>query len=125
MSATRKTILVVDDSPSIRGLVCAFLMESGYEVASAENGRAALELLDGRKLHLAICDVQMPVMDGIEFVTAMKSLPDYRFVPVIMLTTEWTDERKLQGKEAGAKAWFVKPFDPQKMLAAVTRFILP
>jgi len=69
--------------------------------------------------------VQMPVMDGIEFVTAMKSLPDYRFVPVIMLTTEWTDERKLQGKEAGAKAWFVKPFDPQKMLAAVTRFILP
>jgi two-component system chemotaxis response regulator CheY len=100
-------------------------MESGYEVASAENGRAALELLDGRKLHLAICDVQMPVMDGIEFVTAMKSLPDYRFVPVIMLTTEWTDERKLQGKEAGAKAWFVKPFDPQKMLAAVTRFILP
>lgn len=120
-----KTILVVDDSPSIRGVVSAFLVDQGYEVASAENGKAALELLDGRRLHLVICDVQMPEMDGMAFVTAMKALPDYRFVPVIMLTTEWTDERKLQGKEAGAKAWFVKPFDPQKMLAAVARFILP
>ena len=120
-----KTVLVVDDSPSIRGVVCAFLAENGYDMVSAENGKAALELLDGRRVHLCICDVQMPEMDGMEFVTAMKAMPDYRFVPVIMLTTEWTDERKLQGRQAGAKAWFVKPFDPQKMLAAVARFILP
>jgi two-component system chemotaxis response regulator CheY len=120
-----KTVLVIDDSPSIRGVVSAFLVENGYDVVSAEHGKAALELLDGRRVHLCICDVQMPEMDGMEFVTAMKAMPDYRFVPVIMLTTEWTDERKLQGRQAGAKAWFVKPFDPQKMLSAVARFILP
>jgi two-component system chemotaxis response regulator CheY len=120
-----KTILVVDDSPSIREVVGGFLESAGYDVITADSGVSALKLLDGRKIHLAVCDVQMPEMDGIAFVANMKQVPNYRFTPVIMLTTEWTDERKMQGKEAGANAWFVKPFDPQKMVAAVARFILP
>lgn len=120
-----KTILVVDDSRSIREMVADFLASAGYEVLTATNGTSALELLDGRKIHLVVCDVEMPEMDGIEFVSRMKQTAAYRITPVIMLTTIWTDERKIQGRNAGAKAWFVKPFDPDKMLAAVTRFILP
>lgn len=120
-----KTILVVDDSRSIREMVASFLASAGYEVLTADNGASASQLLDGRKINLVVCDVEMPEMDGIEFVSRMKQLAAYRITPVIMLTTVWTDERKLQGRNAGAKAWFVKPFDPDKMLAAVTRFILP
>jgi two-component system chemotaxis response regulator CheY len=120
-----KTILVVDDSRSIREMVASFLASAGYEVFTADSGASASQLLDGRKINLVICDIEMPEMDGIEFVSRMKQLAAYRITPVIMLTTMWTDERKLQGRNAGAKAWFVKPFDPDKMLAAVTRFILP
>lgn len=120
-----KTILVVDDSRSIREAVAGFLASAGYAVLMADNGVAGMAFLDGRKIHLVVCDVEMPEMDGIEFVSKMKQMAAYRITPVIMLTTVWTDERKIQGKNAGAKAWFVKPFDPEKMLAAVTRFILP
>lgn len=120
-----KTILVVDDSRSIREMVASFLTSAGYEVFTADSGASASQLLDGRKINLVVCDIEMPEMDGIEFVSRMKQMAAYRITPVIMLTTVWTDERKLQGRNAGAKAWFVKPFDPDKMLAAVTRFILP
>ncbi|NBU59758.1 MAG: response regulator [Betaproteobacteria bacterium] len=120
-----KTVLVVDDSASMRQIVSAVLIEAGYEVVTADDGASAMTLLDGRPLHLAICDVEMPHIDGMAFVAHMKQQPAYRFVPVIMLTTLWSDERKMQGRAVGAKAWFVKPFDPPKMLAAVARFILP
>lgn len=120
-----KTILVVEDSRSVREMVRDFLVSAGYSVLTADNGATALQLLDGRKIHLVVCDVEMPEMDGIEFVSRMKQTASYHITPVIMLTTLWTDELKMQGRNAGAKAWFVKPFDPDKMLAAVTRFILP
>jgi len=121
----RKIILVVDDSPSLRQIISIVLTTAGYDVIEAENGQQALEKLDGSKIHLAICDVNMPVMDGIEFVKNVKSMPNYRFLPIIMLTTESGENRKQEGRDAGVKAWVVKPFRPDQILNAVSKLILP
>jgi two-component system chemotaxis response regulator CheY len=120
-----KQILIVDDSASLRQVVSIALKNAGYDVIEAEDGSRALDLLDGKKIHLVICDVNMPVMDGITFVKKVKQMPNYRFLPVIMLTTESRENRKLEGQEAGAKAWVVKPFKPEQMLEAVSKLILP
>lgn len=120
-----KTILIVDDSASLRQVVSIALKGAGYEVVEACDGRDALGKLDGRKLHLIISDVNMPNMDGISFVKEAKKLPDYRFTPVIMLTTESQEDKKREGQAAGAKAWVVKPFQPPQMLAAVAKLVLP
>ena len=121
----RKKILVVDDSPSLRQIISIVLTTAGYDVIEAENGQQALEKLDGSKIHLAICDVNMPVMDGIEFVKNVKSMPNYRFLPIIMLTTESGENHKQEGRDAGVKAWVVKPFRPDQILNAVSKLILP
>ena len=120
-----KTVLIVDDSASLRMVVNAALTGAGYEVLEADDGPPALELLDGRKINLVVCDINMPLMDGLTVVKTMKERPKYRFTPVIMLTTEWTDEMKMKGKEVGAKGWLVKPFKPEQLLAAVAKMILP
>jgi two-component system, chemotaxis family, chemotaxis protein CheY len=121
----KKLILVIDDSASLRQVVGIALKTAGYEVLEAVDGKDALGKLDGRKIHLMICDVNMPVMDGITFVQEAKKLTNYRFVPIIMLTTESRESRKQEGQIAGAKAWVVKPFRPEQMLQAVTKLILP
>lgn len=121
----QKRILVIDDSPSLREVVSISLQRAGYEVVEAGDGKAALAKLDDRKVHLMICDVNMPVMDGITFVRQVKLLPRHRFVPIIMLTTESRESRKVEGQLAGAKAWVVKPFRPEQMLTAVSKLILP
>jgi len=120
-----KTILIVDDSASLRQVVGIALKGAGYETIEACDGKDALGKLDGRKIHLIISDVNMPNMDGISFVKAAKQLPAYKFTPVIMLTTEAGDNMKAQGQAAGAKAWVVKPFQPAQMLNAVSKLILP
>ena len=120
-----KTILIVDDSASLRQVVGIALKGAGYDVLEACDGKDALGKLDGRKIHLIISDVNMPNMDGISFVKAAKQLPAYKFTPVIMLTTEASDGKKAEGQAAGAKAWVVKPFQPAQMLAAVSKLILP
>lgn len=120
-----KTILIVDDSASLRQVVSIALQGAGYDVLEACDGRDALAKLDGRKLHLIISDVNMPNMDGISFVKEAKKKPDYRFTPVIMLTTEGSEDKKREGQAAGAKAWVVKPFMPPQMLAAVAKLVLP
>ena len=120
-----KSILIVDDSASLRQVVSIALKGAGYDVIEACDGKDALNKLDGRKIHLVICDVNMPNMDGISFVKAAKLLPAYKFTPVIMLTTEAGDGKKAEGQAAGAKAWVVKPFQPAQMLAAVAKLILP
>jgi two-component system chemotaxis response regulator CheY len=120
-----KTILVVDDSPSVRQVVGIALRGAGYEVVEGVDGRDALTKLDGRKVHLIISDVNMPNMDGITFVKEVKKLSAYRFTPIIMLTTESQESKKQEGQAAGAKAWVVKPFQPAQMLAAVSKLILP
>lgn len=116
-----QTILVIDDSASLRQVVTMALQGAGYEVLQAGDGMAALALLDGRKIHMAVCDVNMPRMNGIEFVKAAKALPNYRFLPILMLTTESQDSKKEEGKAAGAKAWMVKPFSPTQLVAAVSK----
>lgn len=119
-----KTILVVDDSASMRNLVNMTLSDDGFEVIEACDGRDALNKLTGQKIHLVISDVNMPNMDGITFVTEMKKLSAYKFVPVVMLTTEGSDEKKRAGQAAGAKAWVVKPFQPQQLLAGVRKLLM-
>lgn len=118
-----KTVLVVDDSPSIRQVVGIALRGAGYEIIEATDGADGLSKLGGQRVHLIISDVNMPVMDGITFVKELKALPDHRFTPVVMLTTESQEDKKRQGQEAGAKAWVVKPFQPEKMLAVVSKLV--
>lgn len=120
-----KTIMVIDDSSTIRSSVNMILKKSGYEVIEASDGKDALNKLNGQKVHLTICDVNMPNMDGITFLKSLKLLPDYRFTPVIMLTTESQETKKEEGRQAGAKAWVVKPFKPEQMLSAIEKLILP
>jgi two-component system, chemotaxis family, chemotaxis protein CheY len=120
-----KTILVVDDSSSLRQVVSIALKGAGYDTIEASDGKDALGKIGGRKVHLIISDVNMPVMDGISFVKEVKKLPEHRFTPVIMLTTESQEAKKLEGQAAGAKAWVVKPFLPAQMLAAVSKLVLP
>lgn len=118
--------MIVDDSSSLRQVVQIALKAAGYTVVQAEHGKDALDKLNaGLRPHLIVCDVNMPVMDGITFVKEAKSLPEHKFTPIIMLTTEAGEEKKLEGQTAGAKAWLVKPFRPEVMLKAVQKLILP
>lgn len=120
-----KTIMVVDDSASLRQVVKIALSGAGYDVLEAADGSDALGKLTGQKIHLIISDVNMPNMDGITFVKEAKKLPAYKFTPIIMLTTESQESKKLEGQAAGAKAWVVKPFQPEQMLKAVSKLVLP
>ncbi|AVU77437.1 response regulator [Pseudomonas sp. Fig-3] len=120
-----KSVLVVDDSASVRQVVGIALKSAGYDVIEASDGKDALGKLNGQKVHLIISDVNMPNMDGITFVKEVKKLASYKFTPIIMLTTESQESKKLEGQAAGAKAWVVKPFQPAQMLAAVSKLILP
>lgn len=121
-----KTILIVDDSSSLRTVVKLSLVRAGFEVLEASDGKEGLAQLDkAAKVHLIVSDVNMPNMDGITFVTQVKQHPRHKFTPVIMLTTEGQDAKKEQGRAAGAKAWIVKPFNPPQLLDAVSKLILP
>ena len=120
-----KTILIVDDSASVRQVVGIALKGAGYDVIEGRDGQDALTKLTGQKVHLIVSDVNMPNMDGITFVKNVKALPAYRFTPVIMLTTESQEGKKREGQAAGAKAWVVKPFQPAMLLAAVEKLVLP
>lgn len=120
-----KLILIVDDSASIRQVVSITLRAAGFDTIEATDGSDALAKLTGQRVHLMISDVNMPKMDGITFLKEVKTRPEYKFTPVIMLTTESSDDKKQQGQQAGAKAWMVKPFQPQQMLAAVSKLVQP
>lgn len=120
-----KTVMVIDDSASIRQVMSLTLGKAGYDVTEACDGADALSKLAGQKVNLIVCDVNMPNMDGITFLKSLKDKPGYKFTPVIMLTTESQESKKQEGKAAGAKAWVVKPFKPEQMLDAVSKLILP
>jgi two-component system, chemotaxis family, chemotaxis protein CheY len=120
-----KTVMIVDDSATMRQLVSMTLKNAGYKVLDATDGADALKKLNGIKINLLISDVNMPVMDGIALIKKVKEHPAYRFMPIIMLTTEAGDSKKAEGKAAGAKAWIVKPFQPDVLLSAVKTLILP
>ena len=119
-----KTVLIVDDSLSIRQLVRAALTSVGYGVIDAIDGQDALNKLVGQRVNLIISDVNMPNMDGITLLKAIKAKPEHRFTPVIMLTTESQEGMKREGQAAGAKAWIVKPFQLELMLAAVEKLLM-
>jgi two-component system, chemotaxis family, chemotaxis protein CheY len=118
-----KRILAIDDSASMRQMVLFTLQGAGYEVVQACDGIEALDLARGAPVDLVLTDVHMPRMDGITLVRELRGLPNYKFVPMLILTTESSQEKKMDGKRAGATGWIVKPFDPAKLLATVARVI--
>ncbi|WPC75047.1 response regulator [Vibrio porteresiae] len=116
-----KTVLVVDDSPSVRQVVSMVLKASGHKVTEAGNGIEGLEKLQGNKFNLIVCDVNMPEMDGLTFVEHARQLESCKFTPILMLTTETKDEMRERAKAMGVRAWLVKPFQPQVLLSAIAK----
>jgi two-component system chemotaxis response regulator CheY len=118
-----KTVLTVDDSPSIRQMVSFTLRGAGYDVIEAGDGKEGLAKAKTAQAQLVLTDQNMPEMDGLTLVKSLRALPQYATVPILMLTTESSDQMKSQGRAAGATGWLVKPFDPQKLLDVVKKVI--
>ncbi|MCK6264176.1 response regulator [Vibrio sp. ZSDE26] len=116
-------ILAVDDSISIRQMVSHTLKDAGYEVETANDGSDALKKAQQTKFDVVISDVNMPIMGGFELVRAIRGKPQYKFIPILMLTTETSTEKKQEGKSAGATGWLVKPFNPETLLKTLKRVI--
>ena len=118
-----KTILTVDDSPSMRQMLSYVLTSNGYTVLEAEDGEQGLALAKSNQADLVLTDQNMPKLDGIGLIKALRNLPGYKTVPIMMLTTESSQMLKQQGREAGATGWMVKPFDPDKLLEMLKRVL--
>ena len=118
-----KTVMVVDDAKSMRGLVSMTLQSAGYDVVEACDGKDALDKIGEHKINMVISDLNMPNMNGIELIKSLKQDPKYKFLPIVMLTTESEDAKKKEGQEAGAKAWILKPFKPETVLKVVSKII--
>ncbi len=118
-----KIILTVDDSASIRQMVAFTLKSAGYSVIEAADGQEGLDKAKANACNLVLTDQNMPKMDGLNLIKALRALPQYKAVPILMLTTESSDAMKTQGKASGATGWLVKPFDPQKLLEVVKKVI--
>ena len=119
----QRMIMTVDDSTSMRQMVKATLISAGYDVVEAADGQEALEYARENPVDLVITDVNMPRMDGITLVGELRALPTYRLTPVLLLTTESSMEKKMEGKKAGATGWIVKPFNPAQLLATLARVL--
>lgn len=119
-----KTILIVDDSTSMRQMVGYTLRQAGFSVIEGSNGQDALDKLERQHVELIITDLNMPVMDGISLIKRVRSRPASKGTPVLMLTTESEDAKKKEGRAAGATGWMVKPFNPAKLLETIAR-VLP
>ena len=118
-----KTILAVDDSGSLRQMVVFSLKAAGYNVTEAVDGVDALEKAKTHTFDLVLTDQNMPRMDGLTLIRSLRELTSYARVPILMLTTEFSDEMKAKGKAAGANGWLVKPFDPQRLTEVVREVI--
>lgn len=118
-----KTFLVVDDSASMRQLVSFTIKEAGFDVITAEHGKDALAKSAGAKIDMVITDLNMPEMDGIALIKALRAQPATKFLPVVMLTTESQESKKQEGKQAGASGWIVKPFSPEQLLDVIKKFV--
>jgi two-component system, chemotaxis family, chemotaxis protein CheY len=118
-----KSILAVDDSGSLRQMVVFSLMAAGYKVTEAIDGQDGLEKAKSQVFDLVLTDQNMPRMDGLSFIRTLRSMSTYEKVPILMLTTESSDEMKSKGKAAGANGWLVKPFDPQRLTEVVKKVI--
>jgi len=118
-----KTILAIDDSASIRQMVAFTLKSSGYEVVDAVDGMDGLDKAKAKSFNLILTDQNMPRMDGLTLIKNLRAMPQYKTVPILMLTTESSDAMKQQGRAVGATGWLVKPFDPQKLIEVVKKVI--
>lgn len=117
-----KTVMIVDDSPMMRLAIRSALQESGCNVIEAVHGYDALSKLESQeKISLIVCDVNMPEMDGLTFVKTYRAIPKYQYIPVLMLTTEGSQDKKEAGKAAGVRAWMMKPFNKETLISAVQK----
>jgi len=116
-------ILVVDDSNSIRDMVSFTLKSAGYDTVEAKDGQEGLNKAKTAAFNLVISDVNMPIMDGITLCQELRKLPSFKFIPILMLTTESSTDMKQKGKAAGATGWLVKPFNPEKLIATIKRVV--
>jgi len=118
-----QSILAVDDSASMRQMVCFTLKGAGYHVIEAADGQEAYEKAMTQSVDLVLTDQNMPRMDGVTLVKNLRGLPTYTSTPILILTTESSDEMKSKGRAAGATGWLVKPFDPTKLLEVIRKVI--
>ena len=118
-----RTALVVDDSASMRQMVAYTLRQAGFQVIEASDGQDAIRKFDGQKVDLVITDLNMPNLDGIGLIRAVRGRPDGRYLPLLMLTTESQAAKKQEGKSAGATGWIVKPFHPAKLLEVIGKVL--
>jgi two-component system chemotaxis response regulator CheY len=118
-----RKILTVDDSNSIRQMVAYTLRKAGYDVMEAVDGKDGLAKVTGTKFDLIVTDLNMPLMDGIQMITAVRKLPGYSFIPILMLTTESQAEKKDAGKKAGATGWIVKPFNEEQLISVIQKLV--
>ncbi len=118
-----KTVLSVDDSASIRQMVSFTLESAGYKVVTAVDGRDALQQLKNQGVDMVITDLNMPNLDGLGLIKDLRTQKDYKFTPIVFLTTESEDSKKQQAKAAGASGWIVKPFQQEQLLAVVRKFL--
>jgi two-component system, chemotaxis family, chemotaxis protein CheY len=118
-----KCIMTVDDSASVRQMVSFTLKDAGYDVVEAVDGKDALQKINGASINMVITDLNMPNLDGIGLIRELRTKPAFKFVPIIMLTTESQDTKKQEGKSAGATGWIVKPFKSDQLLAVVRKVL--
>ncbi len=118
-----KRILAVDDSATMRQLVKVTLARAGFEVIEAEDGSIGLQTAMSEAFDIVLSDINMPLMTGIELVMHLRKLPQYKFTPIVLVTTESRPERKAEAKAAGASGWIVKPFNPEQLVAVVAKFL--
>ncbi len=117
----KKTILTVDDSRTMREMVSFTLSSAGYAVVEAADGQQALSVLSNQRVDLVIADLNMPGMDGLTLIRRLRALPTHRTLPILMLTTESDEQKKSEGRAAGATGWIVKPFNPDKLVSVVRK----
>lgn len=123
-----KAILIVDDSNTVRSSMVYTLTNAGYKVIEATNGQDGLDklseaVMNNISITMILTDVNMPVLDGISFVKQLKKVEFYKYIPVLIVTTESEGERKMEGKKAGACGWLIKPFEPEQLIAVVKKFV--
>ncbi|MBN2524926.1 MAG: response regulator [Deltaproteobacteria bacterium] len=118
-----KTIMTADDSASMRQMITFTLKQAGYDVVEAEDGKDALSKAESGSIDMLITDLNMPNMNGMELIHAIRQIEKYKFIPIIMLTTESDAEKKQQGKLAGATGWLVKPFQPPQLTAVIKKVL--
>ncbi|MDH5378666.1 MAG: response regulator [Gammaproteobacteria bacterium] len=116
-------ILAVDDSASMRQMVSFTLKGAGHEVIEATDGVEALAAAKSNQVDLVLTDVNMPNMDGITLIKELRALPEYKFTPILTLTTESGSDKKTEGKSAGATGWIVKPFSPEQLLGTISKIL--